>query len=99
MAAYTQGRPLSAISIGEIMAKNVKTCRTTDSIETAEKLMQDHQIRRVPVVSLSDQLVGIVSLSDLARAAEVPSNRISATAIESTLAAVCKQPQRLTPTV
>jgi CBS domain-containing protein len=50
MAAYTQGRPLTAISVTSAMAKDVAACHTGDAIESAERLMREHQIHRVPVL-------------------------------------------------
>ena len=52
-------------SVGEIVTGSV-VCATPDmSTREASKLMSEHQIRRLPVVE-GDQLVGIVSIGDLA---------------------------------
>ncbi|HEX9104174.1 MAG TPA: CBS domain-containing protein [Polyangia bacterium] len=92
MAAYTTNAPLTALRVGDIMCKQVIACGPFDSIEQAEALMQRHKIRRLPVVGFENQLMGILSLNDLARAARVqPHTRergINSDAIEVTLAAV-----------
>ncbi len=67
MAAYTQGRPLRDILVAVAMARQVITCRPDDDIDVAEASMRRVQIRRLPVVSAQGQLVGILSLNDLAR--------------------------------
>lgn len=69
MGAYTQCRPLQDITVKTVMAKNVCSCRPTDSIAVALKIMEANQIRRVPVVDDENRLLGLVSLADLAREA------------------------------
>ncbi len=67
MAAYTQGRRLSEITVASVMSKRVHTCSATDSIEHAELLMREHRVRRLPVTDGAGRLRGLLSLSDLAR--------------------------------
>ena len=67
MAAYTQGRALQAIPVQVAMAKEVFTCKRYDSVEDAEHLMGERQIRRLPVLDDAGQLVGMLSLGDIAR--------------------------------
>ncbi len=69
MAAYTQGRPIADIPISSAMARAVRSCRTTDSVVTALKIMRTAQIHRLPVVDAEDRLVGLLSLADIAREA------------------------------
>jgi CBS domain-containing protein len=66
MAAYTQGRPLSEITVATSMARKVITCRTEDDVHRAIDLMRENAIRRMPVVDSGGRLRGIVSLDDLA---------------------------------
>lgn len=68
MAAYTKGQPLGAIRIGDVMTKVVTTCRAADEVGTAERVMQQAQVHRLPVVDGARRLVGILSLADIARA-------------------------------
>src|SRR5437667_4445899 len=42
------------------------TCRDGENIETCERLMQEHQVRRIPIVDAEDRVIGIVSQADLA---------------------------------
>jgi CBS domain-containing protein len=67
MAAYFQGRHLSAIPIAEIMSRDLCTIEAEADLNDAERLMQSRQIRRLPVVANGGHLIGILSLSDLAR--------------------------------
>jgi CBS domain-containing protein len=67
MAAYTQGKQLHAIPVAVAMTRQVYWCKPGDSIETAERLMRENRVRRVPVVDGSKRPVGLLSLDDLAR--------------------------------
>jgi CBS domain-containing protein len=78
MAAYTQGRPLSEIGVRVAMSKHLVVCHPENSIEQAEERMSAHQLRRLPVVDPDGMPVGLISLSDLARAAVQPPSRAHA---------------------
>jgi len=70
IAGWSRNLPPSAISVSEAMASEVVTCLATDSVASVESLMRAKQVRRVPVVDRHRRLVGIVSLGDIAVAAE-----------------------------
>jgi CBS domain-containing protein len=42
------------------------TCRENDDIQSVLQLMQENQIRRIPVVDKADHLVGIIAQADVA---------------------------------
>jgi CBS domain-containing protein len=67
MAAYFQGTALSAIPLSRIMTREVCACQADDEVGTAEHMMQEHRVRRLPVVENGGTLVGILSLSDVAQ--------------------------------
>ena len=67
MAAYFQGLPLTQITVASIMSPDVSTCSRDADLSDAERLMQEKQIHRLPIVDDSGCLVGILSLSDVAR--------------------------------
>jgi len=52
--------------IGDVMSQEVICCYEDQDVQEAAKLMKEKQIRRLLVMSRADQLVGIVSLGDLA---------------------------------
>ena len=89
MAAYTQGRPLQAIPVQAAMAKQVFTCRPDDSVEDAEQLMGAKQIRRLPVLNDAGQLVGMLSLGDIAREFGASRKKNLIRELVQTLAAIC----------
>jgi CBS domain-containing protein len=68
VAAYTKGRLLTEIPIAEAMAKRVVSCRAADELKAAEQVMRQAQVYRLPVIDASEQLVGMLSLADIARA-------------------------------
>jgi CBS domain-containing protein len=70
MAAYTRGQPIQSQAVRDAMASSVRTCAASDTLEHAEAIMREAQVRRLPVVDDAGQLVGVLSLSDLARQAE-----------------------------
>lgn len=69
MAAFTKGRRLDEIPVDEVMARQVKSCVPDDKLDQIERQLRQFQIRRMPVIS-AGKLVGIISLNDLALAAE-----------------------------
>jgi CBS domain-containing protein len=53
-------------TVREAMTPAVLYCFEDDEIEAAAQLMEDEQIRRLPILDRDKRLVGIVSLGDLA---------------------------------
>jgi CBS domain-containing protein len=87
MAAYTQGAGLSAILVSSAMSRDVFSCRPSDDLLAAQRVMREHQVRRLPVTDAAKKLVGIVSLNDIARAAALTA--AGKAQVASTLVAVC----------
>jgi CBS-domain-containing membrane protein len=69
MAALTQGRALGEIHVSSAMSRRLWSCRPKDDVKEAETVMRAHQVRRLPVVDAEGKLVGLLSISDLARVA------------------------------
>lgn len=86
MAAYTQGAPLRAIPVTTPMTRRVFSCREADEVDVVEKVMREHQIRRMPVIDDQGHPIGILSLNDIARAASA--GTVPARDVVATLAAV-----------
>ena len=77
MAAYTRGIPLRDAWVGSAMTTELATCPDSASVEALEQSMQKAQIRRVPVVDSNGRLVGIITVSDLARFSQWSANRVA----------------------
>jgi len=67
MAAYTQGVALREASAASAMSRDVSVCNPSDNITSAAERMRERQIRRLPVVDKAQRLIGILSMSDIAR--------------------------------
>ncbi|HEX5012260.1 MAG TPA: CBS domain-containing protein [Planctomycetota bacterium] len=94
MAAWTQGRALCELPVRGAMSSRVISCAPSDATVRAERLMRDHQVRRVPVVDGQALLVGLLSLNDLALAAQPGSGTrdVRPDEVADTLAAVGRRP-------
>jgi CBS domain-containing protein len=68
MAALMEGKSLSEIRIANAMSRAIYACSPDDDVEKAAELMRVRQVRRIPVIDPQGQVVGVVSLGDLARA-------------------------------
>jgi CBS domain-containing protein len=53
-------------TIEKFMTLNPVTCQEGDDMEHCEHLMQEHQVRRIPVVDAEGGVIGIVAQADLA---------------------------------
>jgi CBS domain-containing protein len=52
--------------IEKFISLDVVTCRDGENVEKCERAMQEHQLRRIPVVDAEGTCIGIVSQADLA---------------------------------
>ena len=52
--------------VSEIMTTNVYTCKSEQDIEDAQYIMEQNQIRRIPIVDNNNKMIGILSTGDLA---------------------------------
>ncbi len=57
------------MNVGELMAKDVKTCRETDDLASAAQIMWENDCGCVPVVDSEGQLWGIITDRDICMAA------------------------------
>ncbi|MBM4268863.1 MAG: CBS domain-containing protein [Deltaproteobacteria bacterium] len=98
MAAYLGGTSLATVEVESAMSRTVHSCRAQDSLASAENLMRAAQVRRLPVVDAEERVVGILSLSDIAReyarAHRLEREGIRAEQVAGTLAAVCQPHDR-----
>jgi len=53
-------------TIEKYLSLDLVTCRDGENLDKCEKAMQDHQVRRIPIVDGEDRVIGIVSQADLA---------------------------------
>lgn len=65
VAAHGEKRPRE-FEVGEVMTKEVVTCSAYESVERAIQLMEECQIRRIPIVDQSGRCVGMLAQADIA---------------------------------
>ncbi len=90
MAALTKGQRLDELPVTAAMARHLLVIHPDESVDTAERLMRDGQVRRLPVVDNAGRPVGIVSLNDLARLTARAKKSAVDHELVQTLAAVCQ---------
>ncbi|MCL4484877.1 MAG: CBS domain-containing protein [Nitrospirae bacterium] len=77
MSSFLNHRSLWELQVQEVVhGQTLWTCRPEDPVETAIEIMKAHEIRRLPVVDKAGHLVGLLSLGDLASAAEPGAGRM-----------------------
>jgi signal-transduction protein with cAMP-binding, CBS, and nucleotidyltransferase domain len=67
MCALFEGKPLGELLVNQAMTTRLRCCEPNDTLEQAERLMSEGRIRRLPVVNAGRELIGLISLADLAR--------------------------------
>jgi len=61
-----EGKDLAQCRVDELMTKQVRSVREDAPVDEVLTLMQSAEIRRVPVVNGDNELIGIVSIGDIA---------------------------------
>lgn len=63
--AVAEGKDVSTV-VGEVMTTEIFASKENDFVFEAIRLMGDKQIRRIPVINESSELVGIIAMADVA---------------------------------
>jgi CBS domain-containing protein len=66
--SVAQGRDPRLAPVSEIMTQTVFNCYEDDDIETVAHAMSKDEVRRMLIFDRSENLVGVVSIGDIARA-------------------------------
>ena len=56
----------NALTVGDIMGKELATAQESEDVFDAVQRMRNKSVRRMPIVDAGNNLVGIVSIGDLA---------------------------------
>lgn len=88
MAAYTQGRPLDEILVHSAMARGVVSATADLGVDEIERMMAEHQIRRIPIVDGEFHPIGMVALADLATECVRPASHLKQGRLAHTLASI-----------
>lgn len=60
------GRAADSTTVRDAMTPNPASCRETDDVDQAVKLMKERQVRRMPIVDAGGRLTGIIAQADVA---------------------------------
>lgn len=66
--ALAGGRDPRTITARQIMTPGIVFCRDDEELDDAARIMEQKQIRRLPVIDGNKRMVGVLSLGDLAEA-------------------------------
>jgi CBS domain-containing protein len=69
LRAVADGRDPALLTAREVMSKGIVYCRDDEDLEDAVRIMEQKQIRRLPVVDEKKRMVGILSLGDISHSA------------------------------
>jgi CBS domain-containing protein len=64
--AVADGRDVRTTRAEEVMTSDIHTARANDRVIDAIRKMGDKQVRRIPVVDDNNNLLGIISMADVA---------------------------------
>ena len=66
--AVAEEADLAMATARDVMTKGIIYCREDEDIEDVIHLMEDRQVRRLPVISKEKRLIGILTMGDLSHA-------------------------------
>lgn len=92
MATAMRDQNPSSVSVEEVMTGLAYSLNPEDEIEQALKAMQEHKIRRLPVVNAEGELEGILSMNDVVLNATGTDDSIAYDEIVKTYQAICQHP-------
>ena len=92
--AVRQANP-TGISVEEVMTGEVYSVNSEEDVAQALQTMQEHKIRRLPVLNSTGELEGILSMNDIVLRA-IKANAPDYSDVVSTYQAICQHPLRAT---
>jgi len=72
LKVLAEGRDPNSIEVEAVMTRTPVTCRSDDDIQDCLDAMEQHQIRRMPIVDGSGKIVGIIAQADVATRGREP---------------------------
>jgi CBS domain-containing protein len=100
MSAWMRAQPVVRLTVADAMCRQVAECSPGDEVVNALAILRERQVHRLPVTDSRGRLVGLLSLSDVARAAADARKRsqVPLETLASTLAAICEPRSGAVPT-
>ncbi len=63
------GKDIASLTAADVMSGPIVYCHADDEVEDAVRTMEEHAIRRLPVINENKRMVGMLSLGDVADSA------------------------------
>lgn len=60
------GRDMATMTARDVMSEPILYCRADQDMDDAIRLMEIHQVRRLPVIDANKRMVGMLSIGDVA---------------------------------
>jgi len=95
MATAVRDRPESTISVEEAMSRKVFSVKPDADVHAALQLMQEHRVRRLPVLNKEGELNGMLSMNDIVLKAQETNGKLPALTFHDvvrTYKAICEHP-------
>ena len=72
LAVIAVGKRPDSVQVGEAMTSEVVACQPDEDVRKAADLMQENQVRRIPIIDPEGILQGIVSTVDILPRSNLP---------------------------
>jgi len=59
------GLDVSSLTARDVMTGPILYCRANEDVEDAVRLMEEHEVRRLPVIDENKRMIGILALGDI----------------------------------
>ena len=69
LRAVAEGKDAGKLTARDVMSKGIVFCRDSEDVEDAVRIMEQKQIRRLPVLDENKRMVGMLSLGDVSHCA------------------------------
>lgn len=66
LKVLAEGLDAESTRVDAVMTRKIVTCLADDSLHTALDVMAEHQLRRLPVVTNKNKILGMISQADIA---------------------------------
>jgi predicted transcriptional regulator len=60
------GRDVDSLTARDVMTGPILYCRAEEEVEDAVRIMEEHEVRRLPVINENKRMVGMLSMGDIA---------------------------------
>jgi CBS domain-containing protein len=80
LAIVAEGLDPSTTTIEKHVSLDPVSCRDGENLASCERMMQERQVRRVPIVDAEDRVIGIIAQADVALAE--PAEKVAKTVKE-----------------